>query len=560
MKKLKNTVISCFVCVILIFCPLLNTFAASYPSFSVTQTDISGSKVTLTVSVDTTVYNVSGLMFYLKYDTDKVAFENKSIKILQSSIKAEDVNKGNAKNGKIYFTYVGSVSSPVAIKKGNIASFEFTVLSAEAEQIPIELCIEDFYNKKLKQIEVSSKTVQGFIQSDGNAAAKVINLINQIGNVTYPDSNAKILAARKAYNQLSAAEKQAVSNADVLNEAEAVYNRLRIEALNADAKAKAQEFKEKHSEILSKKPAYEGDGALTLSDEALITAAQDDYNSYPASVKAMLNKEINYLYKLKKYFSILESIEQAKDTLKAFNENFAYYLETDINSITSSDLTGLGQAKQMLDNMASTFEDIGEWVEKNTGRIREIINKMYEKALFLSEYENADSTKEYLSFMDEYGKWLTAAENDITKDDQLSLGLAKQAYELMSKEAQALAGEKFYKHIVALFEKASSLDWASEPDGGSDVVIDGGTDTVIKTVTKNIYLNSDKAKDGDGSQSNKVLLNFIRSKKSNAVLILLVSLGSLMIILALAVVSQVILCKKYNIPFRLFPVKEVRKV
>ena len=66
MKKLKNTVISCFVCVILIFCPLLNAFAASYPSFSVTQTDISGSKVTLTVSVDTTVYNVSGLLFYLK--------------------------------------------------------------------------------------------------------------------------------------------------------------------------------------------------------------------------------------------------------------------------------------------------------------------------------------------------------------------------------------------------------------------------------------------------------------------------------------------------------------
>ena len=163
MKKLKNTVISCFVCVILVFCPVLNAFAASYPSFSVTQTDIYGSKVTLAVSIDATVYNVSGLMFYLKYDTAKVAFENKSIKILQNSVKPEDVNKGNAKNGKIYFTYVGSVSSPVVIKKGNIASFEFTVLS-EAEQIPIELCIEDFYNKKLKQIEVSSKTVQGFIQ------------------------------------------------------------------------------------------------------------------------------------------------------------------------------------------------------------------------------------------------------------------------------------------------------------------------------------------------------------------------------------------------------------
>ena len=240
--------------------------------------------------------------------------------------------------------------------------------------------------------------------------------------------------------------------------------------------------------------------------------------------------------------------------------NFDGEVETKTFAQVNYDLTGLGQAKQMLDNMASTFDDISEWVEKNTGSIREIINKMYERALSLSEYENADSTKEYLNFMDEYGKWLTAAENDITKDDQLSLGLAKQAYELMSKEAQALVGENFYKHIVALFEKASSLDWASEPDGDSEVVIDGGTDTVVKTVTKNIYLNSDKAKDGDGSQSNKVLLNFIRSKKSNAVVILLVSLGSLMIILAFAVVSQVILCKKYNIPFRLFPEKEVRKV
>lgn len=541
--------------VVLTVCLVLPVSAEGEPAFSLSQAvAVSGSTATVTVSVDTSVYEVSGLRFYLAYDPTKIVFENKSTKIFQSDISKAETNKGNAENGKIYFTYVGSVSSPIKIKTGKIASFDFTVVTAETGTVPIELVIEDFYNKKLKQIEVSSKRVSGGIQVTAGAAAEVEALISAIGDVSYPQSNDAILAARKAYNRLSAAEKKAVKNADVLADAESQYNKLKIEYENAAAKSAADAFRQEYAQILSKKPAYEGDGALTLSDKDVIDRAIESYNSLASAARMRLNDEINHLNTLKNYLPILESIAQAEDTWKIFNDNYSYYYGLTVDNVTTGDLMGLGQAKQLIDNMRSTFDDISDWVEKKTGATYVHIKALYDKAVELNMYENAESTKEYLSFMDEYGKWLTANKSDVTKDDEVTLSLAKQAYELVSDEAKALIGENFYNHICELLDAAKDMDYETDTDIETVTVTETVTDTVYVDRIKNAQSNEDAKTNG------KTLVRVSLDKASNVFWILLISLGTLLIILAAATVMQVLLRRKFKTELSLLSGEEVKEI
>lgn len=551
---MKKLISSCLALAVLAICFILPVSAEGEPAFSVSQAvAVSGSAATVTVSVDTAVYDVSGLRFYLAYDPEKIVFENKSTKIFQPDISKAETNKGNAENGKIYFTYVGSVSSPIKIKAGKIASFDFTVVTSETGTVPIELVIEDFYNKKLKQIEISSKRVSGAIQVTAGAVSETEALISAIGTVSYPQSNEAILAARRAYNRLTAAEKKAVRNADVLAAAEAQYSKLKIEYENAAAKAAADAFRQEYAQILSKKTAYEGDGALTLADKDAIEKAIESYNSLASAARIRLNDEINHLNALKNYLPILESIAQAEDTWKIFNENYSYYYGLTVDNVTTGDLMGLGQAKQLIENMKSTFDDISDWVEKKTGATYIHIKALYDRALELNMYENAESTKQYLSFMDEYGKWLTVNKSDVTKEDEVTLSLAKQAYELVSDEAKALIGENFYKHICELLDAAKGMDYET----------DTVTETVTETVTDTVYVDRIKnaaSSDTADAKSGKTLVRVSLDKANNILWILLISLGTLLIILAAASAMQIVLRRKFKAELSLLSDEEVKEI
>ena len=133
---------------------------------------------------------------------------------------------------------------------------------------------------------------------EDTAIQKVEDLINAIGTVTL-NSKSKIDAARKAYNDLTYAQKQEVSNYAKLTAAEAKYAELK----KADDEQKAHAVEALIDKI---------DTEITLDSEASITAARKAYDALTADQKKLVG---NYkkLTDAEYNFALLKANEKDKE-------------------------------------------------------------------------------------------------------------------------------------------------------------------------------------------------------------------------------------------------------
>lgn len=521
--------------------------AADLPQ--ITLSDASGKPgdtVSLTISTDKTLNNIVGMRFKLAYDTSQLKFENKSAKILQSSIDPGLTNKGISKNGMVYFTYTGDITSPVKVVSGGIVSLDFTVIASDSEYCEVTLTVEELYADRLENVEIADKTHTARITVSQSTVGAVIAAIDGIGTVTYPDSYDVLTAARSAYNSLTRSEKLAVTNLDKLIAAEQEYLRQKTAAETAENAAAADRWRNGNAAVLSKQAAYSGENALTLNDREAVTAAINSYNSQAPAVRALLNNEINYLNKLKKYFAVLESIAQAQETIKSFDDNYGLFYGFTADTVSSDELTGLGYAVEMINNIYATFSDIPDWLKENFESKANLIKSLYEKARQISMYENSDATKAYNSYMDSYGSWIAKTDSQVTRDDILDLSLAIQAYELLSDDAKKLVGEELYKHLQSLKEYAENIEEDTEEgedtDSGIDYIgqlEDGDTDSDPDEEPD--LIQSDTAAQKDAART---LVRVSTKGISVIVWVLLISFGFLLILLAAMFVSQYFLNKR----------------
>lgn len=124
------------------------------------------------------------------------------------------------------------------------------------------------------------------------AVQAVIDKINAIGTVSYPDSGDKINAARTAYNALESSDIGGVSNYSVLEAAETAYNNQK--QAGADAV----------------KDAIEAIGTVTLDKENKINTARAAYNALTPEQKDLVNN-----------YSTLEAAEARLAELKEAKAN-----------------------------------------------------------------------------------------------------------------------------------------------------------------------------------------------------------------------------------------------
>ena len=104
-----------------------------------------------------------------------------------------------------------------------------------------------------------------------DAVQDVIDKINAIGEVSYPGSGAAINAARTAYDALDAGDKGGVSNYSVLTDAEDDYDYLKYAGANAVKDlitAIGEVTLEKENDIVAARTAYD---ALTAEQKALVS-------------------------------------------------------------------------------------------------------------------------------------------------------------------------------------------------------------------------------------------------------------------------------------------------
>ena len=148
----------------------------------------------------------------------------------------------------------------------------------------------------LEKAESTLKELQDAKAADVKAAEEVTNKIDAIGDVTLESEDA-IKEARTAYDALTDAQKELVSNKDVLEKAESTLKELQ-DAKAADVKA-AEEVTNKISAI----------GDITLESEDAIKEARTAYDALTDAQKELVsNKDV-----LEKAETTLKELKDAKD-------------------------------------------------------------------------------------------------------------------------------------------------------------------------------------------------------------------------------------------------------
>ena len=224
-----------------------------------------------------------------------------------------------------------------------------------------------------------------------STAKDVIDLIDKIGAVTYTDAcKAKIDAARKAYDALSAEEKEKVTNYKKLTDAEDQYKKLKA----ADDKAKAKAVDDLISKI----------GTVTINSGTAINAAWNGYNKLTAEQKELVTK-----------LSTLQEATRKWNQLKA--DEVIKLIDKIEDPVTEKSNASIGAARKAYDALTKDQKNLVTNVKKLTDA-----ETAYAK-LTASE-EDKKKAQEVIDLIDKL--------KDVTPDSEKDIQAARKAYDALT--------------------------------------------------------------------------------------------------------------------------------
>ena len=255
------------------------------------------------------------------------------------------------------------------------------------------------------------------------AVQAVENKISAIGTVSYSnDSKSKIDAARTAYNRLTNAQKESVSNINSLLVAEAQY-----EALKAEAEQKAADQTAAASVV--NKIAGIGTVEYTLTSKEKIDNARSAYDKLTDSQKALVTN-----------YSVLTNAEKAyQDLLNAEAKNAedvsaAKAVSEKINSIGT--VSDSDSSKSKIDEARSAYNNLTDAQKKLVDNYSVLISseKEYETLKEEAEKKAADiaAANEVIGKISNIGTVAFSGESKAKIDE------ARNAYEQLTADQKAL--------------------------------------------------------------------------------------------------------------------------
>ena len=199
----------------------------------------------------------------------------------------------SAKYGSVY---IESVKGLGEFTNGKNSGWLYSVNGKQPNVGTSAYYLEDGDKIVLHYTDDYTKGGGGSINSDEVVAEKVEKLIDAIGTVTLK-SKEKIEDARKAYDNLTYAQKQLVTNYSKLTDAEAKYAQLKAD----DDKKKAEKVEDLIDSVVI--------GSETFEEDVL--AAQKAYNKLTADQKKLVGNHYKLVAFLKE-LAELEDIEAAQ--------------------------------------------------------------------------------------------------------------------------------------------------------------------------------------------------------------------------------------------------------
>lgn len=541
MKKTISALLALCLLVNLSFVHLFASAAAPV-SFALQARDEGNGTVTVTVSLSGLVEKAGGMHFALSYDTSAFRYVPGSRKILLGSIGDSDANRDAGANGTVLFTADRSSAFNVA---GDIVSYQFDLLSAQAGDKAFTLTIRDFYyfDGTLSSVPLTGRTVTASIALGDNTVQQVETLIQKIGSPITLQSEADITAARKAYNALNIQQKRQVSNFALLTAAETELARLKSESSDSKDEQAATAYRKAHSTILSRTVS-----TLKLTDEPLLQAALEDFKEQSLEVRILLNPDKNLLNRLNTRLKELKQIQQdqleeeklkkeAAEMAAKFKEQWKTFIGLEVSKVTDQHRTGIDQAIGSADSNAmfnSYFLDLIQPEYAHLKALKEAADNYKGGA---SSPDEVAATK----FLSAYGYLLHMQIADVTRDEEVDVRTALAWFDTLSSTAQQLIGEGALAHLQALLAAIEKLP------------ADEKAPTVITPDPEIVYQDREVIKEvtvpGKADDAETALVNVVTKGMTPAVWWLLGTLLATLLLCGAAAVILIQLKKKQETMF-----------
>lgn len=253
------------------------------------------------------------------------------------------------------------------------------------------------------------------LEADHKAAAEVVDLIDQIGEVKWTGQcEENIKAARRAYEDLSDTQKELVSNVEILEDAEKSY-----EKLTQDYTAIG---------VVTKKILAIGDVEYTTESKDAIDAARKAYNDLNKEQQELLQKDAEDTYKK------LTDAEKKYANLKKDHEA-AEVVVGEINAIGTVEYTEKSKAK--IDVARAAYGELSDYAKTLITNYKVLTEAENTYAKLKEDHEKADAVVEKINAIQKVDK------NSGTKIDE-----ARKAYKNLTEEQKALITEEQYKVLT----------------------------------------------------------------------------------------------------------------
>lgn len=507
-----------------------NSVSADYEmpsSISANKGEIVTVPVTLNFTPSTNRVAINGIMFTVKYDTEKLSFISGSEASDISGLTVFD------KNGVIRCAWLETDS--ILIASGITAiSLQFRVLDTADGTADIDF--EHIYlyesdasggSASYNHITCTTKTASTIVSIgvDGEVQA-VKDAIDAIGTVTYSkESLNKINEANKLYNNLTNSQKALVDNYDTLTEAMNTYENLKNQEAQDAIVEEVAAYKKAHKDALKVTVSN-----VELDDWENLEKAYKAYSDLTPKAQAELLQEYRLLGFL---LEMLKDAKAAADEEAKLAQKKKWELElaeayvfggydidtetgerrqpeTKIIGILQSDSEWFDITKKTSKNVTANdylrlnyFKE--NWYDIITGLYPAVIEVMNNKAnglsdQFLAAYKKAkelydisntpksDEELEAENFITNFGYVLGLTTKTVSYDDLQQIEIAMTVYQFLSTGAQELLTDE-YALIESLYNTASALDSGSDSDGngGSSDVAGPTGDTFDQSAEANSF-------------------------------------------------------------------------
>ena len=274
--------------------------------------------------------------------------------------------------------------------------------------------------EKLDVLEAAEAAWQKLV--DDNAAADAVDtLIDAIGDVVYTNEcKDKIDAAREAYDALTNDQKPLVEKLDVLETAEAAWQKLVDDHAAADAV----------------KDLIENIGKVTYTDESkeLIDEAREAYDALTDDQKALIDADV------------YEELTDAEELYKLYDDNAkAEEVRDLIDAIGTVEYTD--ECKEKIDAAREAFDALSEDQQDLVGNI-ETLEEAEERYEFIKE--NSEIAKAVDDLIEAIG------EVEYTDECKEKIDAAREAYDALNNDQKGLVTK--YQTLLDAEAEYAKLD------------------------------------------------------------------------------------------------------